>query len=82
MPKKRPYKPKVKGAYHPFIPMLSRCYQCSQRRIHCDRGTPVCQKCRSRNLDCSGLGVRHRFHTGVASRGHWAGKTMQSVFQE
>ncbi|KOC17346.1 hypothetical protein AFLA70_297g001341 [Aspergillus flavus AF70] len=50
---KRRYVPKVKG-----------CYECSQRRIHCDRVQPCCGKCASRGIPCSGLGVRYRFRDG------------------
>ena len=50
------------------------CYECSRRRIDCDRRGPVCLKCERRGLECSGLGVRYRFNDGVASRGKLAGK--------
>ncbi|CAH0056918.1 unnamed protein product [Clonostachys solani] len=71
-PQKRPYIPKTKG-----------CYQCSRRRVNCDRAEPQCQKCLSRGLECSGLGVRHRFENGVASRGNWAGKAdMQAIYED
>ncbi|KAE8408782.1 hypothetical protein BDV37DRAFT_278787 [Aspergillus pseudonomiae] len=50
---KRRYVPKVKG-----------CYECSQRRIHCDRVQPHCGKCASRGILCSGLGIRYRFRDG------------------
>lgn len=52
------------------------CYNCSQRRINCDRGTPACQKCLKKGLECLGLGTRYRFQNGVASRGKLAGKTL------
>ncbi|KAH7153269.1 fungal-specific transcription factor domain-containing protein [Dactylonectria macrodidyma] len=66
MPRKhRPYRPKVKG-----------CYECSQRRISCDRASPQCGKCSSKGLKCSGLGIRHRFNDGIAARGKWAGKAI------
>lgn len=69
MPRKhRAYRPKIKG-----------CYECSQRRISCDRATPQCQKCASRGIECSGLGIRHRFNNGIAARGKWAGKTAPCV---
>ncbi|KAF7561537.1 hypothetical protein G7046_g2605 [Stylonectria norvegica] len=70
-PKKRSYVPKTKG-----------CYECSQRRIHCDRTGPQCLKCASKGLKCSGLGIRHRFNDGVASRGKWAGKAMETIYNE
>ncbi|KAF4470556.1 acriflavine sensitivity control acr-2 [Fusarium albosuccineum] len=70
-PKKRAYVPKTKG-----------CHECSKRRIHCDRTEPSCNKCISRGLNCSGLGIRHRFNKGVAARGKWAGKTIESVYEE
>lgn len=44
------------------------CYQCSQRRIHCDRNMPECQKCLSKGIVCSGLGIRYRFIGDVASK--------------
>ncbi|KAH7133165.1 fungal-specific transcription factor domain-containing protein [Dactylonectria estremocensis] len=66
MPRKhRPYRPKVKG-----------CYECSQRRISCDRASPQCGKCSFKGLQCSGLGIRHRFNDGIAARGKWAGKAI------
>ncbi|KAG5758588.1 hypothetical protein H9Q72_013277 [Fusarium xylarioides] len=70
-PKKRAYVPKTKG-----------CHECSKRRIHCDRNEPSCNKCTSRGLSCSGLGIRHRFNKGVAARGKWAGKTIDRVYEE
>ncbi|KFH42154.1 Acriflavine sensitivity control protein acr-like protein [Hapsidospora chrysogenum ATCC 11550] len=53
--RKRPYVPKIKG-----------CYECSQRRIDCDRTGPSCNKCSSRGLSCSGFGVKYRFRNGFA----------------
>ncbi|PYH89223.1 hypothetical protein BO71DRAFT_403245 [Aspergillus ellipticus CBS 707.79] len=50
------------------------CYECSRRRIDCDRRQPVREKCSQRGLDCSGLGTRYRFHGSLASRGKLAGK--------
>ncbi|KAE8314057.1 hypothetical protein BDV41DRAFT_242477 [Aspergillus transmontanensis] len=44
--------------------MCAGCYECSQRRIHCDRVQPCCGKCASRGIPCSGLGVRYRFRDG------------------
>lgn len=44
------------------------CYQCSQRRIHCDRTQPSCGKCVSRGILCSGFGVRYRFCDGFGGR--------------
>lgn len=40
------------------------CYECSQRRIDCDRTEPSCNKCSSRGLSCSGFGVKYRFRNG------------------
>jgi len=54
---------------------LPGCYNCSQRRINCDRGTP-CRKCLKKGLECHGLGVRYRFNDGVASRGKLAGSSI------
>ncbi|KAF4836808.1 Transcriptional regulatory protein moc3 [Colletotrichum siamense] len=57
------------------------CFECSKRRISCDRTEPECEKCQSRGLRCSGLGIRHRFSDGIAARGFWVGKTIQEVFE-
>lgn len=65
-----------------LTPYSLGCYECSQRRIHCDRGQPECQKCISKGVKCSGLGIRHRFNKGVASRGKWAGKVMENIYKE
>lgn len=45
------------------------CFQCSRRRITCDRTEPSCLKCAKKGIECSGLG-RIRFAEGVARRGH------------
>lgn len=42
---------------------LIGCYECSQRRIHCDNSQPICHKCTLRGIECSGYGVRYRFKT-------------------
>lgn len=52
------------------------CYQCSRRRIDCDRQHPICQKCKTKGLECSGLGIRYRFNSGLASRGKLVGETI------
>lgn len=44
------------------------CFQCSRRRIFCDRTEPSCFKCAKKGIECSGLG-RIRFAEGVARRG-------------
>ncbi|KAH7356371.1 fungal-specific transcription factor domain-containing protein [Pyrenochaeta sp. MPI-SDFR-AT-0127] len=44
------------------------CFQCSRRRIICDKGQPSCTKCINKGIECSGLG-RIRFAKGVARRG-------------
>lgn len=44
------------------------CFQCSRRRIVCDRTEPSCAKCAKKGIECSGLG-RIRFVVGVARRG-------------
>ena len=44
------------------------CFQCSRRRIICDRTEPSCLKCAKKGIECSGLG-RIRFAEGVARRG-------------
>ncbi|VUC22748.1 unnamed protein product [Clonostachys rosea] len=54
--RKRQYIPKVKG-----------CYECSKRRINCDRTEPDCQKCISKGLSCSGLGQGYTFVDGFSS---------------
>jgi hypothetical protein len=44
------------------------CFQCSRRRIICDKNEPSCTKCIKKGIECSGLG-RIRFAEGVARRG-------------
>lgn len=46
------------------------CFQCSRRRIVCDRTEPSCLKCAKKGIECSGLG-RIRFVEGVARRGRF-----------
>ncbi|RAK81991.1 Zn(II)2Cys6 transcription factor [Aspergillus fijiensis CBS 313.89] len=48
------------------------CFQCTKRRIVCDRAEPTCQKCLKKGIECSGLG-RFRFGNGVATRGKLKG---------
>lgn len=48
------------------------CFQCSRRRIICDRSEPSCGKCIKKGIECSGLG-RIRFAEGVARRGRLKG---------
>lgn len=44
------------------------CYQCSQRRINCDRQEPVCGKCAASNIKCGGLSPKRiRFVEDVAA---------------
>ncbi|KAI1453546.1 fungal-specific transcription factor domain-containing protein [Annulohypoxylon moriforme] len=61
---KRSYTPKAKG-----------CYECSQRRINCDRGEPSCDKCVLKGIECSGIsGQRQRFRTWVSPEKKEQGK--------
>lgn len=46
------------------------CFQCSRRRIVCDKTEPSCLKCAKKGIECSGLG-RIRFAEGVARRGRF-----------
>lgn len=51
---------------------MTGCYECSQRRVNCDRGEPDCAKCVSKGLECSGIDnskfkFRNRF---VGSKGN------------
>jgi hypothetical protein len=46
------------------------CFQCSRRRIVCDKGEPACLKCMKKGIECSGLG-RIRFAEGIARRGRF-----------
>ena len=78
-PKKKPRRVRGEAYKSPTINIdlcwsTPGCYNCSQRRINCDRGTPECQKCIKKGLECHGLGTRYRFQNGVASRGELAGK--------
>ena len=56
-------------------PKEKGCFQCSRRRIVCDRGGPSCEKCIKKGLSCSGLG-RIRFAEGVARKGKLKGCKM------
>ncbi|QMW26383.1 hypothetical protein AFCA_001773 [Aspergillus flavus] len=67
-------------SYAPADADIIGCYECSQRRINCDRAEPQCAKCVSRGLECSGLGIRLRFSNYAAIRGNWVGKTMDDVY--
>jgi hypothetical protein len=49
----------VKGGFE--VTVSVGCYECSQRRVNCDKAEPVCGKCQSRGLACSGYGIRYRF---------------------
>ncbi|RMJ15195.1 hypothetical protein CDV36_005097 [Fusarium kuroshium] len=60
-------------------PKVRGCYQCSRRRIDCDRQEPTCGKCASKGITCSGLGLRYRFNDGIAARGRFVGKTVPVV---
>ncbi|KAL2064372.1 hypothetical protein VTL71DRAFT_4866 [Oculimacula yallundae] len=55
---------------------IKGCYQCSQRRIDCDRTVPKCLKCKKKGVECTGLGLRYRFNPGVAARGRYMGKEL------
>ena len=48
------------------------CFQCSRRRVVCDRTEPSCLKCARKGIECSGLS-RIRFAEGVARRGRLKG---------
>lgn len=50
------------------LPREKGCFQCSRRRIICDKTEPTCKKCTKKGIECSGLG-RIRFAEGVARRG-------------
>lgn len=84
---KKKNRPKIKGNISSCIvpkavrdpPRLIRrpgCYQCSRRRIDCDRQQPSCAKCTTKGLTCSGLGIRYRFNGSLASRGKLVGETI------
>ncbi|RFN44289.1 acriflavine sensitivity control protein acr-2 [Fusarium flagelliforme] len=60
-------------------PKVRGCYQCSRRRIDCDRKEPGCAKCADKGIKCSGLGLRYRFNDGIAARGRFVGKTVPVV---
>ncbi|QPC76654.1 hypothetical protein HYE68_007406 [Fusarium pseudograminearum] len=60
-------------------PKVRGCYQCSRRRIDCDRQEPECVKCVTKGIKCSGLGLRYRFNDGIAARGKFVGKTFPVV---
>ncbi|RHZ52630.1 Zn(II)2Cys6 transcription factor [Aspergillus thermomutatus] len=58
--------------------MTLGCFQCTKRRIVCDRAHPICKKCQKKGIECSGLG-RFRFTDGVASRGRLKGCAIPAV---
>lgn len=45
----------------PALGQPKGCYNCSQRRIDCDRTLPRCSKCSKKGLTCPGYGLRIRF---------------------
>ncbi|OJJ67621.1 hypothetical protein ASPBRDRAFT_58720 [Aspergillus brasiliensis CBS 101740] len=51
------------------------CFQCTKRRIVCDKGEPTCFKCQKKGIECSGSG-RFRFPPGLAIRGKLKGCTI------
>ncbi|OAL02602.1 hypothetical protein IQ06DRAFT_367123 [Phaeosphaeriaceae sp. SRC1lsM3a] len=51
-----------------ITPKERGCFQCSRRRIICDKGEPSCGKCIKKGIECSGLN-RIRFTGSVARRG-------------
>lgn len=53
------------------------CYECSQRRVNCDKAEPVCGKCQSRGIACSGYGIRYRFRRD-SSLAYQDGKTAKA----
>ena len=57
-------------ASHGMIQNERGCFQCSRRRIVCDKAEPFCAKCVQKGIDCSGRG-RIRFVEGVARRGRF-----------
>lgn len=70
----RPYVPKIKGTLRHQRAVAEAddqtgCYECSQRRIHCDRKEPACEKCIAKGISCSGLGMRFRFRDASKRRG-------------
>lgn len=77
--------PKSEVGYAPvvcvkvFNNIFVGCYQCSRRRIDCDRQEPECVKCVTKGIKCSGLGLRYRFNDGIAARGKFVGKTFPVV---
>ncbi|OTB00950.1 hypothetical protein M426DRAFT_225434 [Hypoxylon sp. CI-4A] len=57
-----------------YVPKAKGCYECSQRRISCDRRHPSCEKCVAKGLECSGIaGQRPRFRN--VSSIAWEAKT-------
>ncbi|CZR38317.1 uncharacterized protein FPRO_06492 [Fusarium proliferatum ET1] len=60
-------------------PKVRGCYQCSRRRIDCDRTEPTCGKCSAKGIKCSGLGLRYRFNDGIAARGKFVGKSLPII---
>jgi hypothetical protein len=44
------------------------CFNCTKRRIICDRTGPNCQKCQKKGLQCPGYGTRYRFKAEISSK--------------
>ncbi|KAH4812866.1 hypothetical protein HBI73_035310 [Parastagonospora nodorum] len=51
-----------------LTPKERGCFQCSRRRIVCDKSEPSCGKCIKKGIECSGVN-RIRFTEAVARRG-------------
>ncbi|KAL4972622.1 hypothetical protein BDW66DRAFT_169411 [Aspergillus desertorum] len=49
------------------------CWTCKAGRRKCDRARPTCRVCSERGILCEGYGMRLRWGTGIASRGHFTG---------
>ncbi|KAI5463913.1 fungal-specific transcription factor domain-containing protein [Mariannaea sp. PMI_226] len=56
---------------------VSDCQLCKKRRVKCDRGQPLCQKCIRRGLECPGYSSQIRWAGGAALRGRL--KELQSL---
>lgn len=60
-------------------PKIDRgCFQCSRRRIICDKSEPSCLKCAKKGIECSGLS-RIRFAEGAARRGRFKDSKVPKV---
>lgn len=53
------------------------CITCREKCRKCDRTKPICQRCKSKGLECKGYPEKFRF-AGLATRGRWKSRAVPS----